>query len=79
MYKCKLPQSALVLGYVKSTWKAAVKAIKGALISSYSRSVYRMVLIGETGSGKTSFLNLLFNFDMVCEMGLEKFRSIAQF
>ena len=31
-----------------------------------------MVLIGETGSGKTSFLNLLFNFDMVCDMGLEK-------
>eukprot|EP00731_Ephydatia_muelleri_P036833 Em0334g1a len=44
-------------------WKVAVNAIKRTLTSKMSRSVYQMVLIGETGSGKTSFFNLLCNFD----------------
>ena len=48
-----------------------MNAIKRTLTSKMSRSVYQMVLIGETGSGKTSFFNLLCNFDKVCELGLE--------
>ena len=32
---------------------------------------YKMLLIGETGSGKTSFLNLLCNYGLVKELGFE--------
>ena len=32
------------------------------------RATYNMLLIGETGSGKTSFLNLLYNFQEVLEL-----------
>ena len=32
---------------------------------------YKMLLIGETGSGKTSFLNLLCNYGIVQELGID--------
>ena len=51
-----------------------VKAIGGAVgeVASYVNSVrhpYKILLIGETGSGKTSFLNLLCNSKLIEELG----------
>lgn len=44
---------------------------------------YKMLLIGETGSGKTSFLNLICNFNLVqalgFQAGLEQFHNFNDF
>ncbi len=47
--------------------KAAGKAVKEALWSK--KCSYKMLLTGETGAGKTSFLNLLCNCGMVQALG----------
>ena len=49
-----------------------MSAIKSIITTKKAKPVYQFVLIGETGSGKTSFLNLICNFDLVCDLGLEK-------
>ena len=60
----------------------AVIAIKDTTLEFLgfkSNYKYKMLLIGETGSGKTSFLNLLCNYNLVQTLGFEaslkKFRS----
>ncbi len=52
---------------VKAVGKAAGKAVKEALWRK--KCSYKMLLIGETGAGKTSFLNLLCNCGMVQSLG----------
>ena len=48
-----------------------------------SLNPYKMLLIGETGSGKTSFLNLICNFNLVQSLGfqagLEQFHNFNDF
>ena len=48
-----------------------------------SLNPYKMLLIGETGSGKTSFLNLICNFRLVqtlgFQAGLEQFHNFNDF
>ncbi|XP_065886727.1 uncharacterized protein [Dysidea avara] len=51
---------------------SAFTTIKGAFSNKKVTTVpYKLLLIGETGSGKTSFLNLLCNSDMVKKLGFE--------
>ena len=42
---------------------------------------FRMLVLGETGSGKTSFLNLLCNFGMIRDLGLglDSMEALEQF
>lgn len=47
------------------------------LVSPKSHNPFKLLLIGETGSGKTSFLNLICNFDMIMHLGFET--SVEQF
>lgn len=58
----------------------ALRSVKNAFTSKdKGAQPIRMLLIGETGSGKTSFLNLMCNANVVYELGLEsaieKFRA----
>jgi GTPase SAR1 family protein len=53
---------------IKDTVKSAVTAVAEKV--GWSQR-YKMLLIGETGSGKTSFLNLLCNYNFVLTMGFE--------
>ena len=62
--------------------KAAAKTFLSALKPVDPHNPYKLLLIGETGSGKTSFLNLLYNCGMVQALGcgfgeeaLERFRK----
>ena len=55
---------AAVFGKVKEATKGAYKAVKEAVTGKPLAS-YKMLLIGETGSGKTSFLNLICNCGMI--------------
>ncbi len=63
---------------IKSALSDAKKGYKGTLHHSF-----KMLLIGETGSGKTSFLNLLYNCGTVqalgCGFGTEAFEQFRQF
>ena len=64
---------------VKAGACAAVALKDGALEIVSFKSKYKMLLIGEIGSGKTSFLNLLCNYNLVQTLGfqasLDQFRS----
>ena len=57
--------------------KAISKAMKGLLkvrdviLNQQGDYPYKMLLVGETGSGKTSFLNLLCNYNLVLTLGYE--------
>jgi len=44
--------------------------------STPSHNPYKLLLIGETGSGKTSFLNLLCNFEVVSKLGFGKISEL---
>ena len=49
--------------------KLGLLGLKDVLISNnQDRVAYNILLIGETGSGKTSFLNLLCNFKLVLKL-----------
>ena len=50
---------------VQETLQAAIQAIKG------QDSIYNILLIGETSSGKTSFLNLMCNCALVQTLGFQ--------
>lgn len=63
--------SRIVKG-VKGAVKGAVEAVWGK-----SHHSFKMLLIGETGSGKTSFLNLLCNCGLVQALGFTE--GLAQF
>ena len=64
---------------IKAALKRGIKSLKTALFTSNDShnesarngSTYNMLLIGETGSGKTSFLNLLCNMNEVVRLGYE--------
>ena len=64
---------------ITATAHTAVALKDSALEFVGFKSKYKMLLIGETGSGKTSFLNLLCNYNLVQTLGfqvsLEHFRS----
>lgn len=66
---------------VKSAAKSVVTAVRkvAAKVWKSTHYSYKMLLIGETGSGKTSLLNLLCNCGLIqalgFEEGLEKFRQ----
>jgi len=57
-------------------FKRGVNKIK-ELVSPKSHNPFKLLLIGETGSGKTSFLNLICNFDLIVKLGFET--SVDQF
>lgn len=52
----------------QSTFTAISNAFSNKTVAAVP---YKLLLIGETGSGKTSFLNLICNFDMVRRYGYE--------
>lgn len=52
--------------------KSAFSKVKQAVFSDGGSDEYKMLLIGETGSGKTSFLNLLWNCRLIVELGIEE-------
>ena len=63
-----------------SSFTGKVKEIASAVaIAADWKSKYKILLFGEVGSGKTSFLNLLCNYNLVQTLGfqasLEQFRS----
>ena len=72
-----------------SKFIGAIKRVGGQALTSIIHYVgfklhpYRMLLIGETGSGKTSFLNLLCNSKLIEELGMKvdaaKFNRIRQY
>ena len=55
-----------------------VSGIQGAIrmvVSSQQQQqhhAYKLLLLGETGSGKTSFLNLLCNFGLIQALGFDE-------
>ena len=56
--------------YLKSAAKAAYSTVKGAFGDGSDE--YKVLLLGETGSGKTSFLNLLWNCGLILKLGFEE-------
>jgi len=48
--------------------KKGYNAVK-ELVSPKQHNPFKLLLIGETGSGKTSFLNLICNFDLIVQLG----------
>ena len=58
----------LIMEKVKSVLTKAKQAVFG----DGGGDSYKMLLIGETGSGKTSFLNLLWNCGLILELGFEE-------
>jgi GTP-binding protein EngB required for normal cell division len=59
--------------------KDSSAAIVTVLVGERKAQQYKMLVVGETGSGKTSFLNLICNYNLVLtlgyEVGVEHFRS----
>ncbi len=55
----------------------------GSMLRAFKGRAFRMLLIGETGSGKTSFLNLLYNCatvqDLGCGFGTKGLEQFKQF
>ena len=49
----------------------------------FRKSDYKMLLIGETGSGKTSFLNLICNYGQLeklgCKFDIDGFEKLQRF
>lgn len=74
----KSEEDTSVIGYFKKSWKSLIETVKNTLTAKKARPVFQMVLIGETGSGKTSLFNLLCNFDLVCQLGLENSLEILR-
>ena len=61
--------------YVKKVGQGAVD-----WISRKIQGQFKMLLIGETGSGKTSFLNLMCNYGMIQTLGKQvEIESFKQF
>ena len=48
-----------------------LQRVKDAISNQQGDYPYKMLLVGETGSGKTSFLNLLCNYNLVLTLGYE--------
>ena len=55
---------------ISSTMKG-LQRVKDAISNQQGDYPYKMLLVGETGSGKTSFLNLLCNYNLVLTLGYE--------
>ena len=86
IFTCKLLQfrMARIVKAIERTVEVIGDAVGG--VASYVNSAlhpYKILLIGETGSGKTSFLNLLCNSKLIEELGTEvddaKFNRIKHY
>ena len=65
-----------VYGKAQYVFRLGVQRVQGTFSSSKPAQAfnpYKMLLIGETGSGKTSFLNLLCNYAKVKQLGSNEF------
>ena len=57
---------------VKAAAKKFVSEVSSLVKSGRSSYKYKILLIGETGSGKTSFLNVLCNCDLIQTLGFKE-------
>ena len=61
--------------FIKDTYAAGKKAVTAGINKAKEKlnwqSRYKILLIGETGSGKTSFLNLICNYNLVQTLGFQ--------
>ena len=61
--------------FIKDTYAAGKKAVTAGINIAKEKlnwqSRYKILLIGETGSGKTSFLNLICNYNLVQTLGFQ--------
>ena len=58
-----------VVGWRDKIIISAKKGVRDVILNQQGDYPYKMLLVGETGSGKTSFLNLLYNYNLVLTLG----------
>ena len=75
-----MEQAGAALKTVTTKLSEACSAASTFVKRKFTSYPYKMLLIGETGSGKTSFLNLLCNCGQIQSLGMEEgFQRLRQF